>query len=167
MRLYCQINPKLRKGLFMKVNFWIVMTRLLAAPGLLLLTACQDLLHLEPMEPADITVPELISRMGKATDPELKYHNCKSYLMKQTFSVIQSGAKETMSIETRFQAPNKMRLTTYKDNRPTVIQIYNAGNAWNYDCATRRTTKIPKGLPTELMRIFTQMGTPSMDGVPI
>ena len=152
----------------MKVNFWTAMVRLLpTAPCLLLLAACQDLLHLEPMEPADIKVPELVAHMSQATDPELKYHNCKSYLMKQTFSVIQSGAKETMSIETRFQAPDKMRLTTYKDNRPTVIQIYNAGNAWNYDCATRRTTKIPKGLPTELMRIFTQMGTPSMDATKI
>ena len=168
MRVYCLVNPKLRKGLFMKVNFWTAMVRLLlTAPCLLLLAACQDLLHLEPMEPADIKVPELVAHMSQATDPELKYHNCKSYLMKQTFSVIQSGAKETMSIETRFQAPNKMRLTTYKDNRPTVIQIYNAGNAWNYDCATRRTTKIPKGLPTELMRIFTQMGTPSMDATKI
>ena len=152
----------------MKMNFWTAMVRLLpVAPCLLLLAACQDLLHLEPMEPADIKVPELVAHMSQATDPELKYHNCKSYLMKQTFSVIQSGAKETMSIETRFQAPNKMRLTTYKDNKPTVIQIYNAGNAWNYDCATRRTTKIPKGLPTELMRIFTQMGTPSMDATKI
>ena len=79
--------------------------------GLMLLAACQDLLHLEPMEPADITVPELIAKMGKATDPELRYRNCKSYLMKQTLSVMQSGAKETMSIETRFQAPDKMRIT--------------------------------------------------------
>ena len=135
--------------------------------GLMLLTACQDLLHLEPMEPADITVPELIAKMGKATDPELRYRNCKSYLMKQTLSVMQSGAKETMSIETRFQAPDKMRITTYKDKKPTIIEIYNAGKAWRYDCATRKTTAVPKGLPTELMRIFTQMGTPSLDATKI
>lgn len=135
--------------------------------GLVLLTACQDLLHLDPMEPADITVPDLITKMSKATDPELRYRNCKSYLMKQTFSVMQSGSKETLSIETRFQAPDKMRLTTYRNQTPTVIQIYNAGKAWTYDCATRKTTQVPKGIPTELMRIFTQMGTPSLDATKI
>ena len=87
--------------------------------------------------------------------------------MQQTFSVMQSGAKEVLSIETRFQAPNKMRLTTYRNQKPSVIQIYNAGKAWNYDCATRTVTRIPSGIPTELMRIFTQMGTPSLDATKI
>ena len=151
----------------MQMNFWSAGVRLLPAAGILLLCACQDLLHLEPMEPADITVPELIAKMSKATDPQHKYYDCKSYLMKQTLSVMQSGAKETMSIETRFQAPDKMRITTYKDKRPTVIEIYNAGKAWRYDCATRKSTEVPKGLPLELMRIFTQMGTPSMDATKI
>ena len=152
----------------MRKNFWLAGIRLLPVmTGLFLFCACQDLLHLEPMEPADITVPELIAKMGKATDPQHRYYDCKSYLMKQTLSVMQSGAKETMSIETRFQAPDKMRITTYKDKKPTIIEIYNAGNAWRYDCATRKSTPVPKGLPTELMRIFTQMGTPSMDATKI
>ena len=151
----------------MKKRFLSGVFAVLQLAGLMLLTACQDLLHLEPMEPADIKVPELIAKMAKATDPLLRYRNCKSYLMKQTFSVMQSGSKETLSIETRFQAPDKMRLTTYRNQKPTVIQIYNAGNAWSYDCATRKTTKVPKGIPTELMRIFTQMGTPSLDATKI
>ncbi|MBO4649234.1 MAG: hypothetical protein J5806_13865 [Lentisphaeria bacterium] len=152
----------------MKKNILTVSGRLLCAVlGLTLLPACEDLLHLEPMEPADITVPELIKRMSKATDPEKRYHDCKSYLMKQSFSVMQSGAKEMLSIETRFQAPDKMRITTYKDRHPSVIQIYNAGKAWTYDCTTRKTTPIPPGIPSELIRIFTQMGTPSLDATKI
>lgn len=152
----------------MKKSIWpSAAPLLLMFAGLAVLPGCQDLLRLEPMEPADITVPELVARMGKATDPDKRYHDCKSYLMKQTFSVMQSGSKNTLSIETRFQAPDKMRLTTYRDRKPTIIQIYNAGEAWNYDCATRKTTKIAKGIPTELMRIFTQMGTPSLDATKI
>ena len=136
---------------------------LASAVTLALMPACQDLLHLEPMEPADISVPELVSRMGRATDPKRRYHNCKSYMMKQTLSVMQSGTKETMSIEIRFQSPDKMRIITYKDKQPTFIEIYNSGKGWRYDCATRTTTKVPPGQPIELMRIFTQMGTPSLD----
>ena len=136
---------------------------LASAVTLALMPACQDLLHLEPMEPADISVPELVSRMGRATDPKRRYHNCKSYMMKQTLSVMQSGTKETMSIEIRFQSPDKMRIITYKDKQPTFIEIYHSGKGWRYDCATRTTTKVPPGQPIELMRIFTQMGTPSLD----
>ena len=151
----------------MKKRFLSAVFAICQLTGLMLLTACQDLLHLEPMEPADIKVPELVAKMGKATDPYRRYYNCKSYMMKQTFSVMQSGAKETLSIESRFQAPDKMRLTTFRNQTPTVIQVYNAGKAWSYDCATRKTTPVPKGIPTELMRIFTQMGTPSMDATKI
>ena len=151
----------------MKKKFLSAVFAMLQLTGLLLLTACQDLLHLEPMEPADIKVTDLVDKMGKATDPDRRYYNCKSYMMKQTFSVMQSGSKETLSIETRFQAPDKMRLTTFRNQTPTVIQVYNGGKAWSYDCATRKTTPVPKGIQTELMRIFTQMGTPSMDATKI
>ncbi|MBO4632091.1 MAG: hypothetical protein J5858_09230 [Lentisphaeria bacterium] len=138
-----------------------------AVLGLTLVAACQDLLHLEPMAPADLSVSEIIAKMSKATDPKHQYRDCKSYLMKQTLSVIQSGAKETMSIETRFQAPDKMRITTFKNKQATFVEIYNAGQAWRYDCTTRKVSAVPKGLPTELMRIFTQMGTPSLDATRI
>ena len=84
----------------MKKRFLSAVFAICQLTGLLLLTACQDLLHLEPMEPADIKVPDLVAKMGKATDPYRRYYNCKSYMMKQTFSVMQSGAKETLSIET-------------------------------------------------------------------
>ena len=139
----------------------------LAVSGLMLCPACSDLLHLEPMAPADITVAELIEKMSRATDPKHLYRDCKSYQMKQTLSVIQSGAKETMSIETRFQAPDKMRIITFKDKKPTFVEIYNAGKGWRYDCATRKVSEVAKGLPIELMRIFTQMGTPSLDATQI
>ncbi|MBQ9337929.1 MAG: hypothetical protein IJS14_11610 [Lentisphaeria bacterium] len=140
-----------------------ILRALAAAVTLALFPACQDLLHLEPMEPADISVPELVKRMSQATDPKHRYHDCKSYLMRQTLSVMQSGTKETMAIEIHFQAPDKMRIITYKDKQPTVVEIYNAGKGWRYDCATRTTVAVPSGHPIELMRIFTQMGTPSLD----
>ena len=60
-----------------KKNLTAILRTLAAAAGLFLLPACQeDLLHLEPMEPADITVPDLIGRMNKATDPKNRYHDC-------------------------------------------------------------------------------------------
>lgn len=139
-----------------------------AAAGLMLLgTACSSLLELEPLEPSDITVQELIVRMNHATDPKQAYRGCKSYLIKQNLYVMQSGTKDVMTSEVRFQAPDKMRITTFRSGKPTTVEIYNAGKGWRIDCGTGKVAKVPEGLPIELMRIFTQMGTPSLDATRI
>ena len=69
-----------------------------------------ELLKLVPLEPADISVEKLIQRLTEATDPQMEYHNCKSYLMKQELSVVKAGVKDVMATEVRFQAPDKMRI---------------------------------------------------------
>lgn len=139
-----------------------------AAAGLMMLgTACTGLLELEPLEPSDLTVQELIARMNHATDPKQAYRNCKSYLIRQNLYVMQSGTKDVMSSEVRFQAPDKMRITTFRSGKPTAVEIYNAGKGWRIDCGTGKVTRVPDGLPIELMRIFTQMGTPSLDATRI
>lgn len=130
---------------------------------ILLCGACtSDLLDLKPRQTSDITVKELIGRMSKATDPKGKYRNCSSYLMKHRLSIMQSDTKDIFTTEIRFQAPNKMRITTFKDNRPYVVEIYNAGRCWHIDCASGKITEKTDPLQKELMRIYTQMGTPSL-----
>lgn len=121
-----------------------------------------DLLHLEPLEQADITIGQLSARMDRAADPDHAFRNCKSYLMKQNLFLMHGGAKDFQSIEIRFQAPDKMRSVTFRSGKPTCIEIYNAGKAWRIDCATRKVTPIPPGLQLELFRLFIRQGTPSL-----
>lgn len=122
-----------------------------------------ELLKLVPLEPADISVEKLIQRLTEATDPQMEYHNCKSYLMKQELSVVKAGVKDVMATEVRFQAPDKMRITTFKENRPSFVEIYNGGKAWKVDCSTGKVNRVPDGMPIQLMTLFVKMGTPSLD----
>lgn len=128
--------------------------------------ACTDVLNLEPQEPSDITVQELIVKMNRATDPKGAYRDSKSYIMKQALSTIKSGTKDMYSTEVKFKAPNKMRTTTFRDNRPTVADIYNNGAAWKVDCITGKSTKV-SGMGLSLVEIFTQMANPALDATKI
>lgn len=124
-------------------------------------------LHLEKQMESDLPVKELIRRMNRATDPRKEYFSCKSYRMRQSLSVMESGTKDQMSLEVCFQAPDKVRITTFRGEKPTVVEIYNGGRAWSIDCGTGRVRKVPKGLPLELMRIYTQQATPALDATQI
>lgn len=124
-------------------------------------------LNLEKQMESDLPVKELIRRMNRATDPRKEYFSCKSYRMRQSLSVMESGTKDQMSLEVCFQAPDKVRITTFRGEKPTVVEIYNGGRAWSIDCGTGRVRKVPKGLPLELMRIYTQQATPALDATQI
>lgn len=130
-------------------------------------SACYGALDLEPRMKSDLTVKELIRRMNHATDPRKEYLSCKSYRIRQNLSVIESGTKDLMSLEVCFQVPDKVRITTYRGERPTVVEIYNGGKAWSIDCGTGRVRVVPKGHPLELMRIYTRQATPSLDATQI
>ncbi len=128
--------------------------------------ACTDLLKLEPQEPADMTVQELVVKMNKATDPKGAYRHCKSYVMKQDLSTIRSGTMDNCSVQVKFKAPNRIRITTFREGRATIADIYNNGQAWKVDCVMGRSTKVT-GLGLALVEIFSQMANPSMDATKI
>ncbi|OQA86964.1 MAG: hypothetical protein BWY31_01008 [Lentisphaerae bacterium ADurb.Bin242] len=128
--------------------------------------ACADLLKLEPQDPADMTVQELIVKMNQATDPKGVYRNCKSYVMKQEFSTIRSGTRDNYSLEVKFKAPNRIRITTFRGSRATIADIYNNGQAWKVDCIMGKGTKVT-GMGLSLVEIFSQMANPAMDATKI
>ena len=53
------------------------------------MTACgPDLLELDPQEPSDLTVAQLVAKMNHATDPKGNYRDAKTYMMKQDLSSV-------------------------------------------------------------------------------
>ncbi|MBO5724344.1 MAG: hypothetical protein J6S58_05885 [Lentisphaeria bacterium] len=129
--------------------------------------ACNNALDLTPRMPSDLTIKELIRRMNRASDPKKEYFNCKSYRMRQTLSVSEGGVKDLLTLEVCFQAPDKLRTTTFRGEKPTVVEICNGGKAWSIDCGTGRIRSIPSGLPLELIRLYTKQATPSLDAAKI
>ena len=135
-----------------------------AAIGGTLLTACgPTLLDLEPQEPSDLTVAQLVAKMNQATDPKGNYRNAKTYLMKQDLSSVKPGKKEYYATEVIFKAPDKMRTTTYRDGKAIAAVIFNGRQGWNVNLLKNRSEKIKPGLPLSLVRIFTQMATPGVN----
>lgn len=128
---------------------------------LALLTACApELMNLEPEEPSDLTVEQLVEKMRKATDPKGNYRNAKTYVMKQDLSKMRPGKKDFYATEIKFKAPNKMRTTSFRDGKAFAAVIFNGENGWNVDLLKNKSTKIPDGIGLSLVRIFTKMATP-------
>ena len=135
-----------------------------AAIGGTLLTACgPTLLDLEPQEPSDLTVAQLVTKMNQATDPKGNYRKAKTYLMKQDLSSVKPGKKEYYATEILFKAPDKMRTTTYRDGKAIASVIFNGDQGWNVNLLRNKSEKIKPGLPLSLVRIFTQMATPGVN----
>lgn len=136
--------------------------------GVLLLifvcTGCsQDLLKLDDQMASDLTVQQLIRLKNRATDPRRAYHNCRSYRMRQSLSVLGAKTKDEFAIEVCFQAPDKLRNTTYRAGKPITVEIFNGGKAWSIDCGTGRIRSISDRLHLQQLSIFTKMVTPSLD----
>lgn len=153
----------------MKKECFPVLTKIFV--GICALFVCSgclhDLLNLDSQMESDLSAKELILRMNHATDPKKEYFNCKSYRMRQSLSVLESGTKDLMSLEICFQAPDKIRITNSRNGKPTVVEIYNGGKAWTIDCGTGRVKRVPAGLQLDLMRIYTQTATPSLSALQI
>ena len=109
----------------------------LAAPLLLALALCgcstlPDETILAPE--ADISIVELEKLMAQATDPEGRYAQSKSFVMKQLVETKRflDRPLEQM-VETKFMRPGFFKITTYDENRPTAAVITNGENSWIVD----------------------------------
>lgn len=72
------------------------------------MTACgPDLLELDPQEPSDLTVAQLVAKMNHASDPKGNYRDAKTYMMKQDLSSVKPGKKEYYATEIQFKAPRQ------------------------------------------------------------
>ena len=120
------------------------------------MTACgPDLLELDPQEPSDLTVAQLVAKMNHATDPRGNYRDAKTYMMKQDLSSVKPGKKEYYATEIQFKAPDKMRTTTYRDGKAIAAVIFNGEQGWNVDLLKNRSEKLKPGLPLSLVCVET------------
>ena len=109
-------------------------TGYLTAAFLLALCGCSTLPD-ETLSPAtDMTIAELEKRMAKATDPEGRYAQSRSFVMKQVVETKRFLDQPLVQmVETKFMRPAFFKITTYDDNRPSVAIISNGENTWLAD----------------------------------
>lgn len=104
------------------------------AAFLLTLCGCSTLPEEELSPATDITIEELEKRMAQATDPEGRYAQSRSFVMKQVVETKRFLDQPLVQmVETKFMRPAFFKITTYDDNRPTVAVISNGENTWFAD----------------------------------
>ena len=115
----------------------------------------------EDTSSADITVEELSAKIEKAADPKGIFQKCHSYLLKQEMSgEDNNGSSYTRTVEIKFKLPFYLKTTTYMNDKPVLIVIFDGKTARSINCETDQITEF-KGLSYELVEVLANLGHPS------
>ena len=127
----------------------------------------------DPGEPADLTVDQLIMHMDAATDPEGKFKNAKSYILRQV--IVEESQKDAddnpftqktktsvdqYESELKFRKPDFERQTSYRNGEPFACLLFKEGQAWNIDPKKNQATSIT-GHQLRLFRVFNSFSHPN------
>ncbi len=114
--------------------------------------------------PSDISVEELLARREASTDPSGAYKNADTFFQRQVVSR-DSGSFfdgiQKVIIETRFQKPDKFKITTIMANEPVAEIIFDGEKAVSVDYRQMTATPIT-GVALDTLRtsfVFGNAGT--------
>ena len=127
----------------------------------------------DPGEPADLTVDQLIKHMEAATDPEGKFKNAKSYILRQViveeseedadgnpFTQKTKKSIDQYESELKFRKPDFERQTSYRNGEPFACLLFKEGQAWTIDTKKNQATSIT-GHQLRLFRVFNSFSHPN------
>ncbi len=127
----------------------------------------------DPGEPADLTVDQLILHMEAATDPEGKFKNAKSYILRQViveesqkdvdenpFSQRTKTTVDQYETEIKFRKPDFERQISYRNGEPFTSLLFKEGRAWTIDPKKSKATEIT-GHQLRLFHVFNSFSHPN------
>ena len=127
----------------------------------------------DPGEPADLTVDQLIKHMEAATDPEGKFKNAKSYILRQViveesqkdidenpFSQRTKTTVDQYETEIKFRKPDFERQISYRNGEPFTSLLFKEGRAWTIDPKKSKATEIT-GHQLRLFHVFNSFSHPN------
>ena len=127
----------------------------------------------DPGEPADLTVDQLIKHMEAATDPEGKFKNAKSYILRQViveesqkdvdenpFSPRTKTTVDQFETEIKFRKPDFERQISYRNGEPFTSLLFKEGRAWTIDPKKGKATEIT-GHQLRLFHVFNSFSHPN------
>ena len=127
----------------------------------------------DPGEPADLTVDQLIMHMDAATDPEGKFKNAKSYILRQViveetqkdvdenpFSQRTKTSVDQYETEIKFRKPDFERQISYRNGEPFTSLLFKEGRAWTIDPKKSKATEIT-GHQLRLFHVFNSFSHPN------
>ena len=127
----------------------------------------------DPGEPADLTVDQLLMHMDAATDPEVKFKNAKSYILRQViveetqkdvdenpFSQRTKTSVDQYETEIKFRKPDFERQISYRNGEPFTSLLFKEGRAWTIDPKKSKATEIT-GHQLRLFHVFNSFSHPN------
>ena len=151
----------MKKIYFIQKRFFLIY---LVPVFLFALSGCFPVLDLEPREPADLSVRELIYKQNNVTDSERKWRKADSYYMRLKVSHTGKKTKDYFGSEIWYQHPKCFKLVTSRNGIRQKELIYNEGRVWSVNCRTNRSTELKSSSMEYMLFINTvRMGTPYMD----
>jgi hypothetical protein len=127
----------------------------------------------DPGEPADLTVDQLILHMDAATDPDGKFKNAKSYILRQViveesqkdvdenpFSQRTKTTVDQYETEIKFRKPDFERQISYRNGEPFTSLLFKEGRAWTIDPKKSKATEIT-GHQLRLFHVFNSFSHPN------
>lgn len=129
-----------------------------AAAAAVLLAGCAGVKEIE--SPCDMSLDTLENKMNRVVDPDNKYDKTKSFVQRQIIVTERfMDDPEEKIVETKFQDPSNIRLTSYIDNEEETAIIYNGKAGWIVDFAKKKVTDVT-GDMLERFRIMSVMASP-------
>jgi len=142
---------------------WLACATLAAFAAALLPSGCildEAEEQLPPGEVSDLSVDQLVEKMSSATDPEGKFKNAKSYILKQKVEDIKKTDRQEYSLEIKFKAPDFMKFTSFNGGKAFSTLIFDGSRAWNIDPLTGRSSEVPDGTNMNLVKTFAALTKP-------
>jgi len=129
-----------------------------AAVAVLALAGCASVKEIE--SPSSMTLETLESKMNQVIDPDGKYDKTKSFVQRQIVITERfMDDPEEKIVETKFQDPSNIKITSFVDNEEESAIIYNGKNGWMVNYSAKKVTEIT-GDMLERIGIMSLMASP-------
>ena len=127
----------------------------------------------DPGEPANLSVEQLIKHMEAATDPESRFKNAKSYILRQVivdetmvdaddspFTQRMKKSIDQYESEIKFKKPDFERQVSFRNGEAFSVLLFKNGRAWSIDPKKNKATEIT-GHQLRLCHVFNSFSHPN------
>lgn len=119
-----------------------------------------------PVEMSDMSAAQLIEQMNRATDPDRKWRDCKSYILRQSTRqenvTGQTRTQNYFTQEIKYRQPEQMRQTQFRNGEPFSTLLYRDGKVWTIS-SNGAAHEITRRRETELTKSFLGFSNPKAD----
>lgn len=115
----------------------------------------------EVVSESDLSVAEIEAKKSLAIDPDGRYANAKTSVMRQEIRTATGwlDPDKIQMVEVKYEAPGNFKIVTHDENTPVFAIIINQNQAWAADYSAQSVAPIPQSMIKRVM-ILEKMSDP-------